>query len=343
MLKILSWNIQNVGQVKLSKTFSATMKATGMGNNVLDYIVKVAMGDTFWWTAPYDKPADIFVIIEPVSSGIAVGDDVKGSAGPLAILDIVNAINTVAGGTPPPFKAVQPMLETSSIGHKETIGIIYNRKKLALHDYEVLKDNALNYISPRTPFMAEFKVLSGAPSVNYLKITGIHASPEKTAPATGGTGAPLPKNPQDPPVLYCRQLDDCSDITTAEVVIAHQEGSLVMGDFNCNSATVDSKGNTPFQPMVVNNNYTVALPPTTLTSMRTATYSSLSQIDYRKNAFDNILYLLPAGATFANADVFDLIHRNPKFAGATTKNKLKPIVKAYWVVSDHLPVWATLS
>ncbi len=74
-MKIIYWNIFKLGSSKLNNKMNATSVANGLGNNLNDYVVKVATGDAVWGGATSTTPVDALLIIELVSGGNAESGD----------------------------------------------------------------------------------------------------------------------------------------------------------------------------------------------------------------------------------------------------------------------------
>ena len=47
-MKIVSWNLKNIGHRKLVKQMNAIVAAAHYGNNVLDFMMNVVMGRNIW-------------------------------------------------------------------------------------------------------------------------------------------------------------------------------------------------------------------------------------------------------------------------------------------------------
>ena len=61
-MKIISWNLKNIGQSKLTNKLSPVLAAAGLGGTVLEYITKLVMADNAWRNITTANPADILLI-----------------------------------------------------------------------------------------------------------------------------------------------------------------------------------------------------------------------------------------------------------------------------------------
>src|SRR5689334_11971369 len=145
MMKIVSWNLKNIGQSKLTNAFSPTFNAFGLGNNVIDYITGLVMGATRWNAVASlsTNPADIFVVIELKTGGNQKGKAISGTCLP-TLNDITGRLNLIVskkypGNPDPPYQYdyVIPVI----IGYHETVGIIFNKKQLKFIQGNVFRNN----------------------------------------------------------------------------------------------------------------------------------------------------------------------------------------------------------
>lgn len=321
-MKIIAWNLKNIGRSKLTYELTQPVVKAGYGNNVLDYITKVATADTLWSkSGVVTAPADIFVIIELKSGGDAKGSAVSGAAAPV-LTSISNGMNTIAStwGSSSPFSGkyhwsfVTPLVT----GYHECVGLIYNDKALTYDGKSsvVLKDVGDKYLGPRTPWAAK---LTFAGTTNSLVVVGIHAPP----PGSGGNGF-------KDPVSFAVRLSTISAIAQAT---ANKQAVGIMGDFNC--TTTDSYQGlagkiSPFTTLFKTYGYSNQIDSTALTSLRaTLDNENMKPDNYLSGAYDNILVNFTGGTGSA----LDLIGNS-----AIYDTNLKAVFNNYWKVSDHMPV-----
>ena len=313
-MKIISWNLRNIGINKLARPFTARFQAYGLGNNVIDYMMKLVMGDPVWNNINDGKPADIFVVIELKCGGQKKGEYPPGAPSP-TLATIVTAMNNYAigAGITPSYNylAVPPLI----IGRHEAVGIIYNTVKLTYNNSAVLRDINAKLINPRTPFYAQFTSVGGN---TPLHVIGLHAPPPK-----GGVNLKY-----RPPILFANKLATVPQLINPE--------TMIMGDFNCapNSVYNAGMGNVGWNIP----NYATSIPNGTLTSVRNR-LSNIQQppANYLSGPYDNLL------RNFDNASirqaVLDTIGNarnvgvNP--IGAT---RLSMVLSNFNKVSDHLPI-----
>jgi len=336
-VRIVAWNLKNIGQGKLSNTFSAQIQAAGLGNNVLEYIVNVVMAEPAW-QAYVAAPADLFLVIELKSGGRAKGGAVSGTALP-TLSDIVSAMNTVATNRKITGTYLYANVAPLVIGYHECVGIIYNSRTLTYvaNSAAVLRTSANQYISPRTPFYAAFTTAAN----KRLAIVGIHAPPPS------GKGAAMFRLP----VIFTGDLADAPTVNQAAMGYA-QEALCVGGDFNCDqgasfSKIVNKKSTQvkAFAQLVGNYGYSTQIPTGTLSSMRSrlGTVSPPTPTNYLSGAYDNI-FAAHLGVA-PTQRVLDLIANamdtSAKPATALYPTRVKALFNAYWTVSDHMPVEMT--
>ncbi len=332
-MRIIAWNLKNIGFGKLGNTFSPAITAAGLGNNVGDYILKVVMGQAVWNNILPAAFPDIFVMVELKSGGSLKGAAANGTAIPCLAAMVAN-MNMVAnaglgGGINPNFQyqAVVPQV----IGWHETVGVIYNHQALNLTNSGVLRDNvnAVNFL-PRAPFWAEFTYGGGA---NTLNVVGIHAPPP------GGGGVRYYRNP----IRYANNLTRSNQLDLANLMVP--EDTFVMGDFNTDPT--NTYGAAPGIAFAMPG-YATTLPAMTLTSMRRRIVAANpTPTDYLSDAFDNVMHAFPNGAPGGGVVemVPDLIqfarNMNPVPPGppvAMYPGNRVMLLNNYWKVSDHLPV-----
>lgn len=332
-MKIVSWNLKNIGQSKLSNNFSVTFNAYGLGNDVLDYISGLVMGANRWNAIPglSTNPADIFVMIELKTSGNQKGKAVGGTCLP-TLNDVTARLNTLSNlrypnpnppnpWTPPyVYSYIVPVI----VGYHETVGIIYNTRTLQVVSASAFRNNTnQNWINPRTPYGALFKILANN---NTFQVIGIHAPPPKGAPALK----------YRPPIDYCRQL------TTIQP--AAMSSTYFMGDFNCNPASSYTNGNGQvLQPFTNLNGYKTFIANGTLSSVRTKIASGLTPpANYLSDAYDNIIFNANLNQGNTGQLVVDMIgnarNMNANPIVVIPVNNPSAVLNAYNKVSDHLPV-----
>lgn len=338
-MRVISWNLKDIGQNKLATPLPPLIAAAGLGNNVLDYIVNVVMAEPNW--APYTGAAraDLFIVIELVSGGHLKGADVSAGAVPTlnALVGAMNAIAVARGVTGTYQYASVPSKVT---GKWESVGMIYNMRALtyAPLSARTLRDIDGNNLLPRTPFFASFNPVAGGPR---LDVIGIHAPP----PTSGVSRFRLP-------VLYTEYLARVPEVRQVGPFFVPQPLLLIAGDFNCDAAAnfdmrragvwqqIDA-----FDDLINTWHCTTLMPIGSLSSMRKDLETAPPPIpaDYLNEAYDNI-FVKPAGVPLAAAQrVLDLIAnaRNttqPPAAQAMYPAQTQLLFDNYWTVSDHMPV-----
>jgi hypothetical protein len=354
-MKIIVWNLKNIGFRKLNNKFSPSFRAYGLGNNVREYITKVVLGNVIWDNTTSSKAADVFVMIELKSGGKIKGNPATGTALlalPAIVADLNAAVATKGIQATHNYNFVVPKV----IGYHECVGVIYNDKVLqnALDDSGILKNTSGKNINPRTPYWVRFTEVN-APNTP-LNIVGIHAPPP-------GSGS----NNYRGPISFANQLYDVQKINQVNPTI--NERICLLGDFNCSpgvfytskkrSASGAGPFNTPIYPftqLINTAEYITQLPPlpvapsppaafpvNTLSSIRKKIVSTNPQpTDYLNEPYDNILYKLPGVGGGIRTNVLDLIGnaRNVSVNPAMPlyPNNVKATSNNYWKVSDHLPV-----
>jgi hypothetical protein len=328
-MKIVSWNLKNIGQTKLSNAFATTFNGYGLGNTVLDYITGLVMGRARWnaVTNLSTNPADVFVVIELKTGGNQKGKAISGTCIP-TLNAIKNALNTLVGvlypnNTNPPYTYDYVVPQVT--GYHETVGILYNTKKMKVLSAQAFRDHATQkWINPRTPYGALFQILN---STDAFQVVGIHAPPPK-----GSDGVKY-----RPPIDYCTTLPGVSPAT--------MDDTFFMGDFNCNPGSYYVKnvtgGTAKVYPFTGLSKYGTLIANGTLSSVRTKPANSQTPpANYLSDAYDNILY--NASLQSAEELVVDMIGqaRNMNATGTPllVNTNLLALVNAYNKVSDHLPV-----
>jgi hypothetical protein len=353
-MKIVSWNLKNIGQNKLNNQFNAGYLAYGLGNNVLDFMMGLVMGSDRWNAVAglSTTPADVFTVIELKTGGQRKGFGVTGTCLP-TLNAIVNAMNLSAltrygnNNTYSYTYVVPPVLANTNgplvTGYHETVGFIYNTVSLTYRTADTLvNDTTGNYILPRTPYGCQFEFV--ATPGTFMQLIGIHAPPPKGSQATR----------LRPPIDYCRYLPTSSDGVNN---YANMANTMFMGDFNCNpgssyvSAKRDIHGNNfiirPF-PQLYANGYDSLIPNGTLSSVKTRVAAGAvppyPQTAYLSDAYDNIILNGPAAALGGGSNelVVNMIGESRNMNAVGTPNllntNLRALVNAFNTVSDHLPV-----
>lgn len=324
-MKVVFWNLKNIGERKLSNKLNAKVAAANYGNNVLDFMVKLVMGDNVWNGVNLNlDPVDLFVLIELKCGGTAKSAEADQGTGVNTLKAVTAAMNTYAAAnvTSRPALAnysydfVKPMI----IGNHETVGVIANMKSLTFQARDVLRNSKKQFFLPRSPFAAQFKQNSNGVA---LTVAGIHAPP-----------------PQSGAIQFKRPISFATQLPSSPVLMNTPGHVFLGGDFNCapdNTWTTKGVALKPFDnpspPAPANltlTGYNTKLPSTTLTSMRKKVDNSQTgSARYLKAFYDNILYIPNNTAPEYVPDLVGTIH-----AGVG----LTALLNNYWVVSDHLPV-----
>ncbi|MBL8234520.1 MAG: hypothetical protein JNL98_38840 [Bryobacterales bacterium] len=328
-LKIISWNLKNIGQSKLSNKIDPMLAGAGLGNNALDYMMNVVMGDAIWQNINGTAPVDIFVVIELKSGGTAKGNAVSGTAIP-TLNALSNAMNNVANANNITAQYHYSYATPLITGRHECVGVIYNDTRLTPTATGVGRNSANNqFLRPRTPFWVTF---SDSVTNGTFNLIGIHAPPPKGSRSSGSFYVD--------PINFCVQMANVDQINGAGVANA----SLV-GDFNCSPTSSYTKypppnytatavqpftGLTNFQGIITNQ----------LTSVRKKVNNVLNPpANYLADSYDNIIYR-PNNAGINASGVLDTIGNAP---AALYQNNLRRLVSNFWKVSDHLPVMVILN
>jgi hypothetical protein len=321
-MKIISWNLKNIGATKLGNAMNPAVALAGYGNTVGDFILNVVMANALWNGVNTAFPVDIFLIIELKCGGHNKSTVAAGTCTP-TLTALVNAMNVVAAGLAPAlnyhYTAVAPLV----VGYHECVGVIYNDQALTHNASVVLRDNNLRYINPRSPFLANFTV-GGGPA--QLNVVGIHAPPP------GGAAAIRFSKP----IGFCNRLPQIPTL-----MLAPPNQFVIGGDFNCEQAntwTVGGYARHPFfnpsvfaPPNTDLVGYATNLPAGTLTSVRNKVDNSqVGPARYLNGAYDNILY--QTGAPPIGEYAIDLIGNLVAGVGLVAK------LNNYLRVSDHMPV-----
>jgi hypothetical protein len=329
-MKIVSWNLRNIGNTKLTNTFTQKYLGFGLGNDVADYVAGLVMGSNRWNAVPNltTNPADIFIVIELKTGGKKKGGAVSGTCIP-TMNNLMARLTTMVGqrypGNPNPpyqYQYVTPQI----IGYHEAVGIIFNNASLQFNASAVLRNTQNNnWITPRSVFAAQFTVRANNTSFN---VAGLHAPPP------GGGGANLKYRP---PIDYSNVLH-----TTTAAAAAN---TFFMGDFNTDPTYTYTNGaNQPVHPFTNLNGFRTFLTPVTLSSVRTNVNNAFNPpANYLSDAYDNIVFNVPALQQATTRQiVVDMIGQSRNMNGMNTPNvsgtNLKLLVNAYNTVSDHMPV-----
>lgn len=312
-MKIISWNLKNIGANKLANAFTPAFQAYGLGNNVLDYMMNVVMGSAVWNNINPTVPADIFVVIELKCGGHNKGYQPPGPVSP-TLQAITAAMNLVVANTPAyvgnyNYNFVNPLI----VGRHEAVGVIFNTVALNYVNSGVLRDNNLRLINPRTPFYTQFTTVVGG---NNLNVIGLHAPPPK-----GGNNVKY-----RPPIQFANKVATVPELANPN--------TMVMGDYNCapNSVYNSGAGNMGWNFV----GYNTAIPNGTLTSVRQRVANAQPPpANYLSGPYDNLLRNFnPPGTIQAVLDTIGNardVTVNP--AGATNLNV---VLRNYNRVSDHL-------
>ena len=316
------WNIFKLGSTKLkNKMNQAVIGAGGMGNNALDYIVKVATGNLVWTNATSSTPVDVLVIVELISGGTA-----KGANGTGSCLRSLNAIKAGLNGTAPAthrYDYATPLV----IGHHETVGVLYNNKSLTFVSSAAMRDTGNAFLLPRTPFWANFSVIGAIPA-RVLNIVGIH----------GPTSLPAVPDYKDA-VAFTNDLSNVGQLNQSG--LNPKQDTCIGGDFNCDPLNSYRKGNgsktakvTAFSDLTTGNGYSITLANGTLTSIRDAMVNTNPPpSNYLSQPYDNIVFQLPSQVAKPPVNRVDLIGQSPAFAGNAVA-----AFNAARSISDHLPM-----
>jgi hypothetical protein len=319
-MKVMFWNLRNIGSSKLARAFPpGILPPAGMGNTVLDFIVKVNMGDAVWVNATSTTPVDVFVIVELRSGGDQKGQDGTGAC--LRVLPRVKAaMNNVGPAATYKYKKVDPLI----VGWHEVVGVFYNMRKLTYVDSASMRNSANNFLLPRTAFWTQFTVIAtGLP----LNIIGLH----------GPTSDPNTGEYTDA-VKFTNDLDDIAQIN--QLALNPKQSTLIGGDYNVDPLNSYYVGNRPKRRKVgafdklVSSSYEITLPNGTLTSIRDALDNNQTPpANYLSQPYDNIVFRLPGVNPSPTVKRVDVIGKAPTYAtnqGAT--------FNAVQGMTDHLPM-----
>jgi hypothetical protein len=313
------WNIFKLGSSKLGNRMNAgIIAANGLGNNIQDYIVKVATGNAVWNAATTTTPVDVLVIIELVSGG-----NKKDSNGFGACIRVLKALKAsmnavVALNANYNYDYAAPKL----IGNKECVGVIYNTVKLTSVSNAAMRNTANNFLLPRTAFWARFTQVGTLP-LRPMNIVGIH----------GPTSNPVSADYKDA-VTFTNDLYSVAQLNQG--AINPKEDTCIGGDYNCDplntyAKKVNSKSTkiSAFADLTNLANYKITLPNGTLTSLR----NSINGGIYLSQPYDNIVFQLPAQFPAPPVRRVDLVGNAPIFGTNPTA-----VFNAARAVSDHLPL-----
>jgi hypothetical protein len=319
-MKVMFWNLLNLGDTKLTKTFPpGILPPAGMGGSILDFIVKVNTGNVVWQNATSQVPVDVFIIVELKSGGSQKGNAGTGAC-LLALARLKAAMNAVAPALTHKYKFVAPLI----IGYHEVVGILYNKRVLTPGLSGSMRNSAANFLRPRTAFWSQFTVIAtGLP----LNIIGIHGPTSK--PTTGDY-----KNA----VVFTNDLNDVAQINQG--ALNPKQATLIGGDFNVDPLNGYSVGNGNKKKKIgafddlVGSNYKITLANGTLTSLRNAMDNTKAPpANYLSQPYDNIVFRLPGVNPAPQVNRVNVIGQAPTFAG----NPLATF-NAARKISDHLPI-----
>jgi hypothetical protein len=319
-MKLMFWNIQKLGDTKLSQRLPQAITGVNqMGNNKLDYIVKVATGANVWQNATTAVPVDVFVIVELVSGGKGKGGAGTGAC-TRALPRIRAAMNLAVNQQNYLYASVAPLI----VGFHEVVGVIYNTRTLTNPQSSVSRNTQNQFLNPRSPFRVQFDQVNAVPKLN---IFGIH----------GPTSQPTSENYKDA-IVYTNAMSSIAAISQTNVV--PRVPTFIGGDFNVDPKNTYGSGNgskktkVPAFQTLDNANYKITLPNGTLTSLRNRIDNNqVPPKNYLSQPYDNIVFTLPAGQLAPNVLAADLIGQAPTYAGheVATFNGARG-------VSDHLPL-----
>jgi hypothetical protein len=356
-LKIISWNLKNLGNDRLARELSDPIaREPGGADTVLGMITKVVMG-LYPYTAVADNApvaaatnatVDLFVIIELRCTD---GDrnTAAAGAGPVALQAIVNHMNIIAappapGPLPAPTYASIPPLRVSET---EAVGIIY--KVAALAPQANVQARALQ---------ANLPAGNGAVAPGWLNIPEVEADGDAEmadADAHNKTKAPflasfttagghalhvvgIHASPQDDPATrYCRSLPQFPDL-----VGANRNRTIMMGDFNI----CPTDAGQPFVPIFAVQ-YTTRLHDGTKTSLKRRPASGPAapmppaMARYLSRAYDNVIHNAPLAPAQPSPDpaVYALdLPRSIISPDRSLGTWTAVLPKVFNDISDHLPM-----
>jgi endonuclease/exonuclease/phosphatase family metal-dependent hydrolase len=315
-MKIMFWNIFKVGSGKLKKKLSAIVANGGLGNNIQDYIVKVALGNAIWNNATTTTPVDALVIIELVSGGTQ--KDVLGYGSCLRVLAALKAsMNGAVNNVNYHYDYVPPRV----IGTRESVGVLFNDQVLTYVSSQSVRNTALNFIRPRTAFLSKFTY-----NGNPLNIVGIH----------GPTSTPQNFRAS---VVFTNQLGDVAAVNQS--ALNPKEDLCVGGDYNCDPTSGYPAFQNGHQTQILAfsrlrqmYNYQITLANGTLTSLRNSLNNALpAPANYLSQPYDNIVFQLPSQMVNPPVLRVNLIGNAPMY----NTNRVA-VFNACRAVSDHLPM-----
>lgn len=318
MLNVISWNIDQYTQKKLNRELTLHFKFKDniyvIKENVMNYILGVLKGaDDF-------EPADIIIIVELMGGTGGIGSNASSTATSSLSL-LATGLNEDLGKTFD-YQVVSPL----TIGNGEAMGVIYNAKKLTYKDKGVQSLMG----DTRAVFWSTFEPTAASginDKTNSLTVVGVHApKPPKTLKT----------------INYCQALNTVPQIK--DVKTTDKQLGIVMGDFNI-SPTSNVSGKKPFATLASLKYKTQLTVKSKTTIKDPSTITSID--DYLGNPVDNLFMLAPSSVT-NKTNVIDLIKDT---IAVDTLNEVKLVVKQLRgtgtrfsaPVSDHLPVYATIS
>jgi hypothetical protein len=333
-MKIVAWNLKNIGQSKLTNNFSPTFSAYGLGGNVLSYMTNLVMGSNVWSNVAdlSTNPADVFVVIELKTGGSQKGKAVSATC-TNTLTQIRNAMNTASNVRYGNLNTYNYAYAIPTItGYHETVGVIYNTRSLTLNNFNVFRNNTNNkWINPRTPGGAQLKITA---TNDIFQVIGIHAPPPKGKASIK----------YRPPIQYCNVLQTIGP--------AAMTNTFYMGDFNCNPGSTYEKNSggmlidvEPFTDLFAQG-FKTDIANGDLSSVRTKlAKGQTGQEQYLSDAYDNIIFNAPLHTGNSKEVIVDMIGEarnfnaggNPKVFG-TNPATSRAVLSMFNKVSDHLPV-----
>jgi len=317
-MKIMFWNIFKLGSSKLGNKMNAgIIAANGLGNNIQDYMVKVATGNAVWNAATSATPVDVFVIIELVSGG-----NKKDSNGFGACIRVLKALKASMNAvTAPNVNYSYDYAAPKLIGNKECVGVIYNIRKLTAVSTSSVRNTANNFLLPRTAFWARFTQVGTLP-LRPMNIVGIHGP--TSMPGVDYTDA----------ITFTNALNTVAQLNQS--AINPKEDTCIGGDYNVDPLNSYVKqANTKktkifaFNDLTAQANYKITLPNGTQTSLR----NSITGGIYLSQPYDNIVFQLPLQIPAPTVRRVDVVGNAPIFGA----NQVA-VFNAARAVSDHLPL-----
>lgn len=215
----MCWNIDKFSTRVLARNLINVVRNCGLGNTTLDYITKVLCSSSEWNNGVQGVPADIIIIVEPVSGTQGKGQAATGTC-ITAQAQLIAALNTFIGNQNLQDRYHFAGTPQQNIASRESMSIIYNNIVLNYADSGALRDNTDGWLAPRAPFWAQFTTVA-APNTP-INIIGIH-SPQKGENRGGAE------------YQYNRQLEYADALATIPEIIQQAESVIIAGDYNCST------------------------------------------------------------------------------------------------------------